>query len=120
MKTYQKISFIFAILTGIFIFFMSSITFESCGSGNTNLLSIVYHLGAFFLFGFFLFLSSGFDDLKINFIIFISCFVYASLDELHQFFVPGRFCCFFDVFIDCVGVILSFVFIWFIKKCLNE
>lgn len=41
--------------------------------------------------------------------------VYAATDELHQFFVPGRGPRFYDVGIDCLGVILGVLFLLLCK-----
>lgn len=37
-------------------------------------------------------------------------FLYAASDEIHQLFVPGRFCSVGDYFFDCVGLAI-FAFI---------
>lgn len=36
---------------------------------------------------------------------FILCFLFASMDELHQWFVPGRTSVYFDVIIDLTGAV---------------
>lgn len=36
---------------------------------------------------------------------FILCFLFASMDELHQWFVPGRTSIYFDVIIDLTGAV---------------
>ena len=45
----------------------------------------------------------------------IFCFIYASLDEIHQFFVPGRSCTLKDVLIDTTGAIVGIAMILLIK-----
>lgn len=43
-------------------------------------------------------------------------FVSATVDELHQFFVPGRYCSFADVLLDtCGGIFGILICIWFCK-----
>ncbi len=37
------------------------------------------------------------------------CFLYASFDELHQYFIPGRTAAFRDILIDCLGSLLALV-----------
>lgn len=37
------------------------------------------------------------------------CFLYACTDELHQYFVPGRACRFFDVCVDTTGAFFGTV-----------
>lgn len=36
-------------------------------------------------------------------LVFGGCFIYASSDEIHQYFVPGRACMFTDVLLDTCG-----------------
>lgn len=36
-------------------------------------------------------------------------FIYACTDELHQYFVPGRYCTFMDVIIDTAGALCGLV-----------
>ena len=42
---------------------------------------------------------------------FVLGIVYATSDEIHQYFVPGRACMIEDVFIDTLGVILGILLI---------
>ncbi|MFZ5955651.1 MAG: VanZ family protein [Nanoarchaeota archaeon] len=109
MKAYQKFSFFCAILTGAIIFYMSSLSIAS-GSGGFAMLPFLYHFGIFFLLGFFLFLAFN-SKKNFYFIIFLICFSYAGLDEIHQLFVPGRACDIFDFFVDSFGIISSFIFL---------
>ena len=41
-------------------------------------------------------------------------FILAALDELHQFFVPGRFASVWDVLLDTFGCIVFLIFIYFV------
>lgn len=43
-------------------------------------------------------------------------FIYASSDEIHQIFVPGRECAFRDVLIDTSGGVLGFILLSIINK----
>ena len=47
---------------------------------------------------------------------FLFCFLYAVFDEIHQYFVPGRACRFFDVCIDSLGSITGILIIFYIIK----
>jgi len=38
--------------------------------------------------------------------------VYAVFDEIHQVFTPARSSSLFDVYVDCVGAIISGLFLW--------
>ncbi len=44
------------------------------------------------------------------------CVLYAISDEIHQYFVPGRACRAFDVFIDSLGAAVAMLLIIGIKK----
>lgn len=46
--------------------------------------------------------------------------VYAISDEVHQFFVPGRSCGIFDVFIDTCGIITGIIIYIIIIKIINK
>lgn len=48
------------------------------------------------------------------------CMTYASTDELHQYFVPGRSCQVTDVMIDTCGAIAGFVVVLFIINVLRH
>lgn len=39
----------------------------------------------------------------------IICFIYASTDEIHQYFVIGRYCSIIDVLIDSIGSITGII-----------
>jgi len=41
---------------------------------------------------------------------FILSFIYAVLDEFHQYFVPGRFSSIFDIGIDSAGIFFAALF----------
>ena len=41
---------------------------------------------------------------------FLLCYINASLDEIHQYFIEGRHCQVKDVIIDCSGSIIGIVF----------
>ena len=42
-------------------------------------------------------------------------FVYAAMDELHQYFVPGRCCSIWDVFIDTTGGITGILIVMVVR-----
>ena len=46
--------------------------------------------------------------------------LYAAFDEFHQYFVSGRSAQILDVCIDSLGVIIGVIFIYLIKKPLNN
>lgn len=47
----------------------------------------------------------------------LTCFIYASSDEIHQLFIDGRSCNIIDVFIDTFG---SFIGILLVRREKNE
>ena len=108
-EKHNKTSLGITLFIAIFIFYMSSITFSS-GSGiyKINILSIIYHFSVFFALNLFLIISLNKNiDTKYFFILITISLVYASLDELHQAFVPGRFPSVNDFYINSTGILLS-------------
>ena len=96
------------ILTAMVIFLFSNISSPIGEKTGFNLASL-YHFGVFFTFTFFLFLSlkNKRTSSKTIITILLISLAYAFSDELHQFFVPGRFCSIKDVMIDFAGSILA-------------
>ena len=115
MKWFEKhynISLAITILIAIFIFYMSSRTFEMVISTTSGLQwkTTVYHFTIFFLLSTFIstYLVRGKSSRKRLIIIgVIVSSIYAISDEIHQLFVPGRFCSITDVLIDFLGIILA-------------
>lgn len=46
--------------------------------------------------------------------------LYAVSDEIHQIFVPGRACRFFDVLVDFTGIVIMVIFITVVIKITNK
>lgn len=46
--------------------------------------------------------------------------IYAASDEIHQRFVPGRYGCVEDVFIDSLGAFVGIVILIGVRKCINS
>lgn len=42
--------------------------------------------------------------------------MYATSDEIHQYFVPGRACMVEDVFIDTLGIVLGILLIMLCRR----
>ena len=116
-EEHNKLSWLITIFGAVMIFYLSSITFEfpSIGKEGTNLISMLYHVSAFFCFAFFFFISVK----KINYIFaltIITAIFYGLLDEVHQLFVAGRFCTFPDFLLDTTGILFaSMIYFIFIK-----
>ena len=106
------ISWSIVIIIAIFIFYISSLSFEKGAPGpDFPLKSYVYHFGIFFLFSFFLSISIVQGKYKnlILIVILVGIF-YGMSDEFHQLFVPNRSCTFNDFVTDSVGVLSAGVF----------
>jgi len=119
LEKYSKIFWIITLVIAIFIFYTSTLTFP-LATGKLGITSILYHLSVFFALGFFLLISSlkGKLNCKIYLVIIISV-LYGILDELHQFFVPGRYTAFSDILTDSVGIILASTIYLIIIKLKN-
>ncbi|MDD5193874.1 MAG: VanZ family protein [Candidatus Nanoarchaeia archaeon] len=105
----NKISWLITILLALFIFYMSSRTFPP-GIPGISIGSYVYHFGIYFVFGFFLFISITKGKLDKKYLVFIAILAaigYGISDEIHQFFVPSRYCCYEDVLTDAIGILSS-------------
>ena len=103
------ISWIITILIAVFIFYMSSKTFPP-GIPGVSYLSYVYHFGVYFVFSFFLLISIIRGNIKNKYLIFISILIaiaYGISDEIHQFFVPGRYGCYEDALTDSIGILFA-------------
>jgi len=112
MKKYRIISLILAFFIAIFIFFISSLPFPPTPFGITYT-SIIYHTGIFFAFGLFVLISVG-KRWRYAVFSFVFCSVYGVLDELHQYFVPGRCPSLIDIGLDCFGALFGILFAVFL------
>ena len=102
----------------IFIFIMSSMDADSSGALSKSIVDILGitisnghylvrkmgHAVEFFILGLLVFRITKGNILSLLFPITFAC-----LDEIHQFFVPGRFMFIGDVFIDSTGVVFAFI-----------
>lgn len=134
--TKNKISLLLVILWMIFIFVMSS--FDATSSSNQSnfivdiitsiinikdigLLSLIIrklaHFTEYFILGILVINFITRYDKKIIIAI-ILCIIYATSDEIHQIFVPGRSCQITDIMIDSLGSIMGIYLCKLItKKC---
>ena len=112
MELYRKISLILAVFIGIFIFYISSLSSPPNPLPNSIYLPIIYHYSVFFIFTFLLLFAGKFNS-EFVFVILVVSFLYAGLDELHQFFVPGRDPSFQDFLLDSAGSFTSFLVLGF-------
>ncbi len=105
----KKVSWTITIIIFLIIFYLSSRKFAPSIGVSLNILAILYHISIFFLLAIFLLISvleRKWEFKKIVSSILIVT-IYAGLDELHQYFVPGRFTSFSDFLLDFNGIIFA-------------
>jgi VanZ family protein len=106
-----------ALIYAILIFIVSGIPTLSPPSVGLVLEDKILHFIEYMIFSLLLFLAfsvSKKEFLKRNVFLLSTVVgtVYAASDEIHQIFVPGRSCEFFDFVADCLGIIVVQVAIW--------
>ena len=110
-EKHNKISLAIAILIAVVIFYLSSLKFEYYPGVMTpsNIRSLLYHIFVFFLFTLFLLISllQGKGKFSIFILAIVISIIYGISDEIHQFFVPGRFCSLLDVGVNGVGILFA-------------
>jgi len=111
-EKYNKLSWLITILLTLLIFYMSSLTFLPAVSVSFDIKSTAYHFLVFFWLAFFLLISlikGNINNKRTNLFIYGLIFVllYSISDEIHQLFVPGRFCSLTDILIDSIGIFLA-------------
>lgn len=120
-EKYSKVSWLITLLTAMAIFYLSSLTFAPSPQ-TTGMNTIIYHFSAFFFLAFFL--SPALARGKSKSLIFLSIILavsYALSDEVHQLFVPGRYCSFSDFLVDSAGVLsASFIYILSLRLRKNK
>jgi len=67
----------------------------------------IFHFGEFCIFGFTLILAYGQKSTASSIKVLITGIAYSCLDELHQWFIPGRVMEFGDIVADSLGIIFS-------------
>lgn len=108
-EKHNKISLIITILIAIFIFYISSLTFEAGVPGpEFRFKPIVYHFLIFLLFSYFLLITlTKREKISLFFLAIMLSIIYAISDEFHQLFVPGRNFAISDILTDSAGVFFS-------------
>ena len=115
------------ILWMLFIFIMSSFNGVMSSNQSGSIATLIYnifnisdtekvsfivrkcaHVSEFFILGILVINLISKYNVKYSYLIsFIVCVLYASSDEFHQLFVPGRSGQVTDIFIDMIGVVLG-------------
>ena len=107
LEKYSKVSWLAVVIIAGAIFYLSSLTFQP-GPHATSIYSTLYHIFAFFFLAFFLLLAlvKG-RNKNLIFIAIILAFLYGISDEVHQLFVPGRYCTFSDISLNLLGTLCA-------------
>ncbi|MBI2451450.1 VanZ family protein [Candidatus Pacearchaeota archaeon] len=100
-------SWLIVILIASGIFYVSSLTSEQAPR-TVSIMPTVYHISAFFFLAFFLSVSlTKGKNKKLIPIAITLAVLYGIIDELHQFFVPGRTTSITDIFLDSLGILIA-------------
>jgi VanZ family protein len=102
------------------IFYFSSIPDLKSGFQYDFLLRKTAHIAEYFVFTFLLY-RAFVGSLRMHpwqLLVYPAVFalLYAALDEIHQYFVAGRYCCLSDCLIDAAGIIAWLALIKFQPK----
>jgi hypothetical protein len=109
-EQYYLLTWFIVVLIASTIFYLSSLTAAQTVGFGSNLYSILYHFLAFFFLCFFLLMAIVKKDKKVRYTILIGVtisFLYSISDEIHQLFVQGRACSFFDIIVNSVGILFA-------------
>lgn len=104
------LSWTITIFIAYVIFYFSTLIFGGIGyGGDKTWMSITYHIVIFFFLSLFLFISliKGKENPKLFFLSILILLSYGIIDEIHQFFVPGRFCTVLDVGFNSIGILFA-------------
>lgn len=94
-----------------------SISMKQFSIKYVPLIRKIAHFTEFFILGILIyFFIKDLLSKKMIIVTSIICFIYAISDELHQYFVPGRYCSFKDVLIDTSGALLGIILCHFLIK----
>ena len=117
----REISWTITILIFGVIFYISSLSFAPSAASPQSTNATIYHFSIFFILGIFLFISvlERRWKLKKIFVVLLIATTYAALDELHQFWVPGRFCSIEDFLLDFTGILFASL-IYFVSIAKNN
>lgn len=130
------ISWMLLVIWMIFIFIMSSFNGNISSNQSGSIADLIYnlfnisdtekvslivrkcaHVSEFFILGILVINLISKYNVKYSYLIsFIVCVLYASSDEFHQLFVPGRSGQVTDVLIDMIGTIFSLLIIYLFNK----
>ncbi len=108
------------IVWAAFIFALSAIPHLTTGLSCDFLLRKAAHVAEYFILSYFLYRAiSGtfkFQGLHLSLSLAGAVFFYAASDELHQFFITGRYASIHDVLIDLLGAVLFLAFLYLASR----
>jgi VanZ family protein len=107
-EKHNKISWMLTIIIAVIIFYVSSLSFKPGYPGGSAWKSIAYHFYAFlFLQAFLLISITKGKNKNLIFLAIILAVLYGISDEIHQLFVPGRYCAISDMLTDSAGIFFA-------------
>ena len=102
---------VIVILIALFIFIISSQSFENGSPGPSwSFKPVLYHFTVFFLFSFFLSIALTHGRVNNRYLVLFAVLfgvAYGATDELHQLFVTNRSCSLEDFAVDSIGVLAA-------------
>lgn len=105
-ERHERITWTVVGVIALSIFLISSRSFY--GHSSFGVLSLIYHVSAFFLLSLFLlFAVVRGRYVSMMFPALIAVIIYGITDEVHQLFVPGRYFSVGDIILDMVGASLA-------------
>lgn len=130
------ISWMLLVIWMIFIFIMSSFNGNISSNQSNTIATILYsifniesnsnvivivrkcaHVSEYFVLGVLTFNLASKYGVKLTYLFsFLFCILYASSDEFHQLFVPGRVGSITDIFIDMIGIITALLIMYLFNK----
>ncbi len=122
IEKYSLITVISTILLAGVIWYLSSFPTDPVPSIGFKYKAYIYHFGIFFLLSLstiILFSKGGKNKNGIGVAI-LTTILYAVIDEIHQYFVPGRGVSTGDFITDSLGIALAAVFYIIRIKNLNN
>ncbi len=115
----RKYYIILSLSYAIIIFILSSIPQPPSYVEETGF-DKIQHIIEYSILGFFVLGSfANRNNVKIILLVIIICSIYGITDEIHQFFVPGRYFSILDMVANSVGVFIGILILRYYKKLGN-
>lgn len=117
----RKVLFVYTPLILYWLILLTATSTPSTALPTAGIQDKILHFIAYFGLGILINLTlmfqNKYDILKKKSSLFTIVFgsIYAALDEIHQYFIPGRFMEFLDFVADLLGLVLAVILILFLK-----